>query len=349
MEQSKNRILYLDFTKFFAIFCVVWGHSIQYLQTHDFFHNPIFEFIYSFHMPLFMSISGFFALNSLKAPFIQLITKKSRELLLPCITWGILTTCTIWILKGIFKNEMPSIHLLSGNLMGNLWFLKSLFLCYIVAFVSLKMMPNDKIAALISISFFIILPQFSYLYHLSFMLPFFWAGFFIKKYLVKIEKKATILLYISGLFFITMLFFWDGYYTIYCTSFKLPTNVFFSFNKDFAYIIAIACFRFSIGLCGTIFFILLFRKICQKHKNNKFIDYTSSHYGKYTMGIYILQSFILEYHRYPSMNFNGYDWLYNWITTPLYTMMIIMLSTFIIKVIEKNKYLNFFLLGKKLS
>ena len=67
------------------------------------------------------------------------------------------------------------------------------------------------------------------------------------------------------------------------------------------------------------------------------------------MGIYILQSFILEYYRYPSMKFSGYDWLYNWITTPLYAMIIIILSTFIIKVIEKNKYLNFFLLGKKLS
>ena len=49
----KTRIPAFDAVKSFAIFLVVWGHSIQYLMPHDFFHNPMFELIYAFHMPLF--------------------------------------------------------------------------------------------------------------------------------------------------------------------------------------------------------------------------------------------------------------------------------------------------------
>lgn len=54
---SERNVL-LDVLKGFAIFLVVMGHAIQYNQV-DFDTNPVFRFIYSFHMPLFMFVSGF--------------------------------------------------------------------------------------------------------------------------------------------------------------------------------------------------------------------------------------------------------------------------------------------------
>lgn len=83
---NKQRIEYIDALKGLAIFFVLWGHSLQYLKNEaDFFHNPIFEFIYSFHMPLFFMISGFFFNSSLKLNFKEFIYKKTIQLLLPCI------------------------------------------------------------------------------------------------------------------------------------------------------------------------------------------------------------------------------------------------------------------------
>jgi surface polysaccharide O-acyltransferase-like enzyme len=39
---KSQRIEYVDALKGFAIFCVVWGHSLQYLKNeYDFYHNPI--------------------------------------------------------------------------------------------------------------------------------------------------------------------------------------------------------------------------------------------------------------------------------------------------------------------
>jgi fucose 4-O-acetylase-like acetyltransferase len=84
-----GRIEYVDTLKCFAIFCVLWGHAMQYLKgSYDFFHNPMFEFIYSFHMPLFFIVSGLFFKSSLKLNFKDFTLKKGLQLLLPCIVWA---------------------------------------------------------------------------------------------------------------------------------------------------------------------------------------------------------------------------------------------------------------------
>lgn len=56
---KNNRNTLLDNVKAFAIVCMVLGHCIQFgsgshfEQEELYFLNPVFKFIYSFHMPLF--------------------------------------------------------------------------------------------------------------------------------------------------------------------------------------------------------------------------------------------------------------------------------------------------------
>ena len=52
-----NRLIYLDALRGFAILLVVVGHLIQY-NYQSALDDPIFNAIYSFHMPLFFFISG---------------------------------------------------------------------------------------------------------------------------------------------------------------------------------------------------------------------------------------------------------------------------------------------------
>ena len=61
MELSKKRnFAYFDILKFILIFLVVFGHIIE--KYIDFpLIKSIYLFIYSFHMPLFVFVSGFFA------------------------------------------------------------------------------------------------------------------------------------------------------------------------------------------------------------------------------------------------------------------------------------------------
>ena len=72
----KTRIPYLDFLKFFAIASVLLGHSVEQTTGNDFWDNPIWSFIYTYHMPLFMLLCGYFFGSSLNLSFGELVKKK---------------------------------------------------------------------------------------------------------------------------------------------------------------------------------------------------------------------------------------------------------------------------------
>lgn len=55
-----NRLVYFDYLKAFLIFFVVLGHCVDIFPTSRAF-KALYLFIYTFHMPLFVFVSGFFA------------------------------------------------------------------------------------------------------------------------------------------------------------------------------------------------------------------------------------------------------------------------------------------------
>lgn len=64
MQNKSNRNLYIDIVKGIAIILVVYGYCIEYYSTEylngNFFYSDlIHKIIYSFHMPLFMLVSGY--------------------------------------------------------------------------------------------------------------------------------------------------------------------------------------------------------------------------------------------------------------------------------------------------
>lgn len=63
MEKDKKKAYSckIDILRGFATILVVLGHILQYsmMQNEAFYNDFLFKVIYSFHMPLFMCISGF--------------------------------------------------------------------------------------------------------------------------------------------------------------------------------------------------------------------------------------------------------------------------------------------------
>ena len=61
MSSNSNRNDYLDIVKGFAMILVILGHSMEVSAGKEaranlsFFVDPVHDFIYSFHMPLFMA------------------------------------------------------------------------------------------------------------------------------------------------------------------------------------------------------------------------------------------------------------------------------------------------------
>lgn len=98
-----------DILKGMLILIVVLGHSCQLqYNPQDLFglwHDDLFNAIYSFHMPLFIMLSGYFFLTSLQKPFCDFFNGKSRRLLLPWFIWSTLLVIIDKLLKRILGNK----------------------------------------------------------------------------------------------------------------------------------------------------------------------------------------------------------------------------------------------------
>lgn len=90
----KQRIDYIDRMKGMAIFLVVMGHvyGMAFAQSDD----VAYRVISSFHMPLFMFLSGLVACFGATTPFWNLkkLSRKLRGLVLPLIVFGMCFTMT---------------------------------------------------------------------------------------------------------------------------------------------------------------------------------------------------------------------------------------------------------------
>ena len=119
---NQNRNAFIDIIKGVAIFLMLWGHCIQYCIARsglDFYENNVFRFIYTFHMPLFMLVSGYlFFFSFSKRNLKELLVHRVQSLLQPIVFCSffnfVVTTSLIYALRGQFDT------LFSGNWMSNL-------------------------------------------------------------------------------------------------------------------------------------------------------------------------------------------------------------------------------------
>ena len=177
-KQTRNQ--FIDFAKGIAIFLVVWGHVIQYISwtpvdQHDFFSDDVFKTIYSFHMPLFMLLSGylFYWSSGRKLPA-KLIKSRFRSLFIPMVVWGALGTT----LKVIEYTEISLFHIIKDFVAETLsiWFpwavlVSSIFVALINGYCPKKLRVFGYALAYI----FVFLLPFGEL--VAFMLPYFVVGY----------------------------------------------------------------------------------------------------------------------------------------------------------------------------
>jgi fucose 4-O-acetylase-like acetyltransferase len=342
---SKKRIEFIDALKGFAIFAVLWGHSLQYLKNdYDFFHNPMFEFFYSFHMALFFLISGFFFRPSLNLNIKEYLVKKSLQLLLPCLVWAViffLMGYSVEIAKGngdYFSDWLEILKKIFINAYG-IWFLRELFISYFIVYFTLKVLKKEWLACVLSVSFVLISPFLCEIQRV--FLPIFWVGFFLKNHYHLISKYAKEILIISATLFAICLFFWDGSYTMYVTKFPSLIN-FKALSFNFTNV-EISIFRLFIGLCGSLFFFTLFEIM---YSDNKFFGCLTK-IGANTLAIYLLQRLILENLTNNIFDFPNMDiWIYNLLVTPLVSLVILIFCFIIIKSVRNIKYAELLLFGK---
>jgi len=221
----KKRIDWIDIYKGLAIIAVVLGHS----------GSPLVPYIYLFHMPAFIFISGY-TFNFEKYNNIQdLVYEKFKRLIIPYFSFAFLFSFLQIILKNfkintiffstntkeIFNpfylfNAITSINY-TNPLSGATWFLIMIFETTILAYIFFKIQKKYKLKDIFLIGFLIVLFIFSskFLYprwpgtHMNYFLDlniisifFFTIGYFFKKYQIfsKFTKYYLIILPIIGLY-----------------------------------------------------------------------------------------------------------------------------------------------------
>lgn len=338
---KKTRIKAFDFLKLIAIFFVIWGHAIQYFLSSDYSDEPVFRIIYSFHMPLFMMISGYFSFSSMSLSMGIFLKKKIVQLLLPVFTWG----AFLWIYQLVY--ECIQTKVLSTNidsllqiLICDFWFLKSCFICYFLYYC--RRFFNTRFISWTYVSLF-----------LSLFIPYAQMWIMYSCFLLGIELKTNPLFFSHvkenylkySILFLVMLCFWGKSFFINGNGLY---SVFVGLMKEDFVPLHMWCYnlyRLAIGIIGSIAFIGLFCHFPQKI-NNRLLN-SCCEYGRYTLELYVIQVLVIEEILSKHINFDNVNiYLCNIIVMPLVSIIFIYICVFLIKEISKISLLRFILFGK---
>lgn len=194
---------WIDYAKGIGIFLMVIGHS----------GLPIFiqKIIWSFHMPLFFSLSGVLFHIEKYNDYRTFSLKLFKSLIVPYLFFSALALVGYWII------DRDYFHLLiSGNFLIYgwdglaLWFVITLLICQLCVWTlfrikssSLSIIIGTFILCVWSATCFVLRSHFPYkVENVGLALLFFSSGFLLKEYILKIDIKWHLLVV---LFFIVVL------------------------------------------------------------------------------------------------------------------------------------------------
>jgi len=122
------------------------------------------------------------------------------------------------------------------------------------------------------------------------MLPIFCLGMLIGNRKEIFERHRVIWLVLSVVTFGVLLCFWSGHLTVY----EKPTHVIDLATGSFDWgNLGLTIYRLALGMAGSMVFYLLSKPVYETIKNRKWCG-TLCRIGAATLGIYFLQTFLLE-------------------------------------------------------
>lgn len=167
------------------------------------------------------------------------------------------------------------------------------------------------------------------------MYSFFWLGYFIGKNKDWIFRHTIWGVYLTGVCFLLGLFF------MFLNNWNI-TKLIIDFNcwKYTSYLIVV---KYYLGFCGSMFFIFLFKEIADR-KNCSII----AGWGSYTLGIYVMQTFIIQYLFVDYFHFS-YGVIQNYFIAILLSCITCFICILSIRLLSKYPLLDLFLFGNQYS
>lgn len=304
-EKSQERYLVLDIVKTLAIIFVVWGHMIQYLHGSDYnyWEDIFFKWIYGFHMPIFALVSGFLYSKSKKRNPIESIQRKFKQLLVPVIEWGLFLTILDCCFNVITK-EPVNIHFIIvrfiARCVNDLWFLKGIFICFILVLAIEQISQNKSVRYLLFIAsslMTLLLPKVYCIHLYGFLIPYYFIGYTLgtkdrnpdtmQRFLNTRVKSGLLSLLLFIIYCIVLCYFHKQHY-IYTSGLSVLDSSYGVLEQLY-----IDIFRFVTGMIGCamiISFSFLIKPLLSSHIMSRIVDVSGS-----TLVIYILTASIFVY------------------------------------------------------
>jgi len=331
-----NRDQQIDALRGFAILLVVLGHCIQFSGI-DFDNNFLFRLIYSFHMPLFMFISGYVSFFSTWKGFAT-FKNKFFLLLVPFFSWGLISFFKLVILNkiGFYGVFDFFFHLVLYPDNEGLWFLWVLFLINLLIFF----VRSTRINLEVGLAFFFFLINFAFLrwpqigvfglgllkYHLFYFL----LGLFYCRTRDRYKHFYNILIYSSFIPFLVMSLFW---FRLHPPLFIINLNLSIIFTK-----LSWLCYQYFSAVMGIASAICLIKII---YRFSYCTTDILKNFGVITLEIYALHFYIF------SLWFYIFDYMR---PTPKITSVFFatLLSTILMIILmKKSPIISFLFFGQK--
>ena len=282
-KRYKKRESWIDYTKLFACLLIVIGHLLQGLNKanitwNENFYYYIDKFIYIFHMPLFMCLSGYLYIKyteiNNKKDYVEFIKKKLLNLGIPYVIFYLAyVAINMFFSKSVNSQKgIQDILNILTNPIAPFWFLYVLFFIFLfIPIIEYKAKNKTKILIPIFIIFHIFSIFFSvHIYAINnfmYYIFYFYIGIlFINNRLDKINSKKIVINII--LFFIFSIF--------YC----------YIYSKEIFKYKIMDLIKFPLSTYGVFVSIIVFKKFYKKLENNRVCKYIS----KYTFPIYLMHT-----------------------------------------------------------
>ena len=289
---------YVDLLKGLAMILVIIPHCIQYgsgntyLNECMFYDNPIFKFIYSFHMPVFMLISGYlFKYSIIKHSFSTLIKNRITTLIIPIFIWHSLYI----IIKYFIFGDGTLNNFYYSSYLKCLWFLWAVFWNSIIILLVHKFAKDSILIYFLLFIISLFIPHIFNSNYYIFMYPYFFCGYYLNGFsnlyinkLVKISFSPYSIIIIS-IIFILMLTMYSRDDYVYVSG----TNIIKSGRISFK-MINTNLFRWSIGFIGSFLFYAISMNYYNQKRNND-IFYFFEKIGTRTLGIYIISDYSFRF------------------------------------------------------
>lgn len=341
---DKQRSLYLDMAKGIAVCLVIFGHCIQFgsgaafCKGENYFEDFLFRVIYSFHMPVFMMMSGYLFSGSVERhSFEQLVKSRIKHLLAPIAIWS-----TVIYLIEMFQDGFSnfSIRGIVHNSLFSLWFLWSIFYSTMVVLIVRKFFRDNMLLYLLGWLLTFVMPDTYNLKLYKFMYPYFIVFYLIGReriknyYRISIKKSIIMAAAAFGISLALFPFFhYDAYiYTSdYCIlGSEAPMKV-----------LGMDIYRMMIGFSGGVCFLCTLYVLYSRYKTKSALGKGFVLIGQRAMGMYIVSGYLFEkiVPRVTAGLSPGYLW------NVLETLMVLCISLACTEILMRIPYLNKVLLG----